>query len=163
MNIKRLYAAMAIIGVLLLAVGGTLLFTQQATEQTPSLLPQAPKVPEVSTPLLDTIPLSVPTPHIYDLSRRWSKGYLEFCLSAVGETLVGQVYVTSGSVVFVLTDTGGRHFVDLVVKPGESYTFALKAKQSGARYRCWFTYETGMENEPRAATFSCSHIAEGWR
>ncbi len=38
-NIKRQYAVLAIIGVLLLAVGGTLLFSRQAPEQTPTPAP----------------------------------------------------------------------------------------------------------------------------
>ncbi|MBA7699863.1 hypothetical protein ES703_108567 [subsurface metagenome] len=113
-------------------------------------------------PSSEVIALFVPMTGRYDVSRCPREGYIEFRL-AVGETLAGRLSVETGSVVFVVTDYWNNHIYDLIVKEGETYSFSITAKQSGERYRCWFTYESGKANDPREATFLCNMVGKGWR
>jgi len=113
-------------------------------------------------PSSEIIALFVPMQGRYDVSRCPREGYIEFSL-AVGETLAGILTVETGSVVFAVTDHWDYHIHDLVVREGETYSFSITAKQSGERYRCWFIYESGKENDPRKATFLCNMLGTGWR
>lgn len=112
-------------------------------------------------PRSEVIASSVPMTGRYDVSHSPRGGYIEFSL-AVCETLVGKLTVETGSVVFVVIDYWGYHIHDLVVRQGETYSFSITAKQTGERYRAWFGYESGKEDEPRKATFLCNMLGKGW-
>jgi hypothetical protein len=79
-------------------------------------------------------------------------GYLEYVL-AEGETLYGKLVVDTGNVAFVVIDYWNNHIHDIVVRAGNSYSFSIKARQTGERYWCYFGFLAGEANLPRSAMF----------
>ncbi len=69
--------------------------------------------------------------------------YLEFKL-AKGDVLNGKLVVEAGwpaFVTFYVTDDYSRRIKDAgTVEEGEDYSFSIRAKQSGVRYKAWFSY-----------------------
>jgi hypothetical protein len=90
-----------------------------------------------------------------------SFSYIEFILP-IDWILECKLFVDQGSVVFYVTDKWGHHVEDLIVKAGESYSFSITAEQSAERYKCYFAFLPGEENEPRKATFYFNTPPEGW-
>ena len=89
-------------------------------------------------PLISSACGERPTYSGYYLSTDSPSNGFEFILTK-GEVLHGKVIVDQGDMVFYVRDYWNYSIKDAgTINAGESYSFSIKAKQSGEKYYCFF-------------------------